>query len=143
MRPDLHPPPSRPAAIVFDLLNPIPFGFLVAALISDVVYANSGNVMWFKAAAWLIAAGLVFAIIPRLIDLVRVWFPGARPRSGHAMAAFWLYLAGIAAAIVNAFVHSRDAYSIVPEGVWLSIATVVLLAIATVLTTLHALKGQP
>ena len=125
------------AAVLFDLLNPIPFGFFVGALIFDAIYANSADVMWFKSAAWLISIGLFFALIPRLINLFRVWFSRARRSTARSKVAFFLYLLGVAAAIVNAFVHSRDAYAVMPEGLWLSILTVALLALSNVLVTLQ------
>jgi len=139
MRSDIVKPLSPAAAIVFDLLNPIAFGFFVGGLIFDVIYAKSPEVMWFKGAAWLISIGLVFAIIPRLINLVHVWFTAGRS-PGRAKAAFFFYLVGVIAAIVNAFVHSRDAFGVIPEGVWLSIATVVLMAIGNVLVTLQQME---
>jgi uncharacterized membrane protein len=130
--------PSKLAAIVFDLLNPIAFGFFVGALIFDVVYAKNADILWMKAAAWLIAIGLIVAIVPRLINLVRVWKPiDGVGRSGDK-AAFWLYLFGIAAAIVNAFVHSRDAYAVMPDGMWLSIVAVGLFVLGNVLVTLQS-----
>lgn len=137
MHPDTHKRSSTTAAVLFNLLNPIPYGFFVGALIFDVTYANSADVLWLKAAAWLIAIGLVVAVIPRLINLVRVWFPGNRRSALRERAAFFVYLLGIAAAIVNAFVHSRDAYAVMPEGMWLSVLTVVLLTVASVLRTLQ------
>jgi uncharacterized membrane protein len=137
LSPDVSKRSSTTAAVLFDLLNPIPFGFFVGALIFDVVYANSAVVMWFKSAAWLILIGLLFAVVPRLINLARVWFPGARPSSARDKGAFFLYLLGVAAAIFNAFVHGRDAYAIVPEGLWLSILTVVLLVASNILLTLQ------
>ncbi len=136
MSPEIHQHPSTAVTVVFDLLNPIPFGFFVGALIFDVVYAMNADVMWFKSAAWLISIGLFVAVVPRLINLFRVWFSGARPSTTHSKTAFFVYLAGIAAAIFNAFVHGRDAYAIVPEGVWLSILTVALLIVSSVLMTL-------
>jgi uncharacterized membrane protein len=137
MRPDQARRRSKTAAVVFNLLDPIPFGFFVAALISDAVYQQSAEILWVKAAAWLIASGLLFAVLPRLINLARVWFR-RRPRPTGELAAFWLNLLGIAAAIVNAFVHSRDAYGAMPEGLWLSVLTVVLLVIANIMLTLQA-----
>jgi uncharacterized membrane protein len=128
---------STTAAIVFDLLNPIPFGFFVGALIFDAVYAGSAVVMWYKSAAWLISIGLFLALIPRLINLIRVWFPGPIQSTAGDKVAFFLYLLGVAAAIVNAFVHGRDAYAIVPEGLWLSILTVVFLVAGNVLLTVQ------
>ena len=137
MSPDIHKRSSTTMAVVFDLLNPIPFGFFVGALIFDVVYANSADVMWFKSAAWLITLGLLFAVIPRLINLFRVWFSHVRPSTAHSKVAFFLYVLGVAAAIVNAFVHSRDAYAVIPQGMWLSILTVALLIVGNVILTLQ------
>ena len=138
MSPVIHKQSSTIVAVVFDMLNPIPFGLFVGALIFDSVYAKSADVMWLKSAAWLISIGLVFAVVPRLINLFRVWFPGARPSTARAKVAFFLHLLGVVAAIFNAFVHSRDAYAVVPEGVWLSVLTVALLVAGNFLVTLHA-----
>jgi len=120
---------SAVANAIYGLLNPIPFGCFVAALIFDVIYAHTAVVLWGKSAAWLIALGLVFAIIPRLINLVQVWITFRRFATGAEKLDFWLNLFAIVAAIFNAFVHSRDAYAVIPEGVWLSACTVILLAI--------------
>jgi uncharacterized membrane protein len=117
---------------VFNLLDPIPFGFFVAGLIFDIIYAKTANVLWVKGAAWLVTIGLLFAIIPQLINLARVWFTKNRVRSSAEIANFWLNVVGIVAAILNAFVHSRDAYAVMPAGVWLSIATVLALGIGRI-----------
>jgi uncharacterized membrane protein len=143
MKQEVQKPGSKAAAIAFDLLDPIPYGFLVGALVFDAIYAESAEVLWFKAAAWLIAIGLLFAVVPRLINLVRVWFPGGGQRAGE-MVGFWLNILAIAAAIMNAFVHSRDAYGVMPEGLWLSCLTVVLLVFAKVVPALqHATARAP
>src|SRR6476660_4168899 len=131
------PHPSIAANAAYGLLNPIPFGCFVAALIFDVVYARSGELLWNKSAAWLIAIGLLFAIIPRLINLVQIWGPSRRAALTSDKLDFWLNLLAIAAAIVNAFVHSRDAYAVVPAGVWLSACTVILLSIGNVLVSIR------
>jgi uncharacterized membrane protein len=128
---------SRPAAAVFGLLDPAPFGMFLAALVFDVVYAKTGELLWMKSAAWLIAFGLIVAVIPRLINLASVWLPRGRVVAGADRVAFLLNLLAIVAAIFNAFVHSRDAYAVIPTGVWLSAATVVLLALANIVTALH------
>lgn len=120
---------SRFATAVFDLFNPIPYGLFVGTLIFDITYAVSGNVFWGKGAAWLVTTALFFAIIPRLINLCHVWIAPRGMVAGIEKLAFWLNLLGIIAAIVNAFVHSRDAYAMVPENVILSVITVALLSI--------------
>ncbi|MGI4855451.1 MAG: DUF2231 domain-containing protein [Janthinobacterium lividum] len=129
MTPTLRRYRSRPATALFDLLNPIPFGLFVGTLIFDIIYAVNADVLWAKGAAWLVTIGLFFAIIPRFVNLGHVWFgPRGTVRKAER-TDFWFNLLGIVAAIVNAFVHSRDAYGIVPENVILSIITVALISI--------------
>lgn len=124
---------SRLATSLFDLLNPIPFGLFVGALIFDIIYAITANVFWGKGAAWLVTTGLFFAIIPRLINLGHVWFGARYTVRNNEKPDFWLNLLGIIVAIVNAFVHSRDAYAMVPLNVILSVITVVLLSLGYIM----------
>ena len=131
------------ANAVYGLLNPIPFGFFVAGLIFDIIYARTAVVMWGKSAAWLIVFGLLFAIVPRLVNLAQVWITGRRTATRADHLDFWLNLFAIVAAIFNAFVHSRDAYAVVPTGVWLSICTVVLLSIGHIVVAVqHSASGD-
>jgi len=123
---------SAVANAVYGLLNPIPFGFFVAGLVFDVVYAKTGTTLWGKGAAWLIALGLVFAVIPRLVNLTQVWITSRRVSTGADHVDFWLNVVAIVAAVLNAFVHTRDAYAIVPAAVWLSVLTVTLIAVGNV-----------
>ena len=135
--------PSSLANAIYQLLNPIPFGFFVAALIFDVVYSQTAEMMWSKGAAWLITLGLFFAIIPRLINLVHVWIPRGRKVAAAERLDFALSLVGIVAAIFNAFIHSRDAYAVVPSGMILSAVTVAFLALSIVVaSTFYAPKGD-
>jgi uncharacterized membrane protein len=123
---------SRLATSLFDLLNPIPYGLFVGTLIFDIIYAVTENVFWAKGAAWLVTVGLIFAIIPRFINLGHVWFGLRYAGKSRERLVFWLNLLGIIVAIVNAFVHSRDAYGMVPLNVILSVITVALLSFGQV-----------
>jgi uncharacterized membrane protein len=127
--------PSRfsVTSAIFNLLDPIPFGFFVAVLIFDIIYVKTANVLWVKSAAWLVSIGLVFAIVPQLINLGRVWFTKRRVRSRGQTINFWLNVVGIVAALVNAFVHSRDAYAVMPTGAWLSILTVLAMGLGRII----------
>jgi uncharacterized membrane protein len=120
------------AESIYGLLNPIPFGCFVAALIFDIIYYETAVMLWDKGAAWLIVFGLLFAVVPRLVNLLQVWVTSRSSASGADKLDFWLNLVAIVVAIVNAFVHSRDAYAVVPSGVWLSGFTVVLLSIGNI-----------
>lgn len=118
------------AQAIFGLLNPIPFGFFVACLIFDITYANTAVDIWAKGADWLIMLGLAFAVIPRLINLFQVWITSRRYATGADRFDFWLNLFALVLAGFNGFVHTRDAYEVVPTAVWLSACTVALLAIS-------------
>jgi uncharacterized membrane protein len=123
---------SRFATALFDLLNPIPYGLFVGTLIFDIIYASNADVFWTKSAAWLVSAGLIFAIVPRFINLGHVWFSPRGSVTSRERLDFWFNLLGIIAAIFNAFVHSRDAYGVVPENVIFSVITVVCLSIGQI-----------
>ena len=127
------PPHRSPVAnAIYGVLNPIPYGCFVATLIFDILYASTAAILWAHAAAWLVTIGLLFAIIPRVVNLVQVWFTSRRFALGADKLDFWLNLVAIVLAIFNAFVHSRDAYAVVPANLWLSAFTVLLLVIAQV-----------
>jgi uncharacterized membrane protein len=120
------------AESIYSLLNPIPFGCFVAALIFDYIYAKTAVMLWDKSAAWLIFFGLLFAVVPRFVNLAQVWITSRRTATRTDKLDFWLNLFAIVLAILNAFVHSRDAYAVVPAGMLLSACTVILLAIGHV-----------
>lgn len=129
----LEPHRSIVAESIFGILNPLPSGCFFAALIFDIIYSRSAEILWDKGAAWLIVFGLFFAIIPRLLDLTRVWITFRRTATRTDKYNFWLNAGAIAFAIVNAFIHSRDAYASVPTGLVLSICTVIALSAGAVL----------
>jgi uncharacterized membrane protein len=122
----------RFARAVYGVLDPIPFGMFAGALIFDIIYEQTGEILWVKAASWLIPFGLIIAILPRFINLADVWIGRRTTATGADKVDFWLNLLAIVAAIFNAFVHSRDAYATMPSGVWLSAATVALIALGQI-----------
>ena len=140
---NLRPEPRRSvvAESIYGLLNPIPFGCFVAALIFDIIYSATAEMLWAKGAAWLIVFGLLFAIVPRLVNLTQVWITSRRTSTRTDKLDFWLNLFAVVVAIVNAFVHSRDAYAVVPTGMWLSVCTVILLSIGNIIVAMERNPG--
>lgn len=120
------------AVSLYELLNPIPFGFFVATLVFDIIYIQSPYQVWNKGASWLITFGLLFAIIPRLINLIQVWVKTNYTVTSPEKIHFWLNALAIIVGIFNAFAHSRDVYAVVPTGVVLSAITVLLIGIANI-----------
>jgi uncharacterized membrane protein len=129
MKTDTAGPRFSITGAIFNVLDPIPFGLFVGTLVFDVIYFRTGYNLWVKGAAWLVSLGLVVAIVPQLINLALVWFSKRRVRSGGQVINFWLNVVAIIAALFNAFVHSRDAYAAMPDGMWLSVITVLAMAI--------------
>lgn len=123
---------SPVAVALYSLFNPVPLGFFVAAWIFDIIYIFSTEIMWIKAASWLITFGLLIAVIPRLINLVQVWIGRSYPQGPATKAHFWAWLLAIILSIFNAFIHSRDAFAVVPAGVILSTLVVLLLLFSNV-----------
>ncbi|WP_034944288.1 DUF2231 domain-containing protein [Erwinia oleae] len=123
---------SRPVGFVYSLLDPVPLGFFVAAWIFDVIYLFSTEIAWTQSASWLIVFGLILAIIPRIISLVHLVKGRNLPGRSALNLHFWLSALAVVLAIFNAFVHSRDAWAVVPSGVILSTLVVLLLLIANV-----------
>ncbi len=101
---------------------------LIAAFGTDYAYYATALWQWANFSAWLITAGLLvtgLAVVLLLIDF-------ATGRAGRLNTGSFLLVAAAALlSLVNAFVHSRDAWtSVVPQGIWLSAATTILLVIA-------------
>jgi uncharacterized membrane protein len=101
---------------------------LIAALGTDCTYALTALWQWANFSAWLITIGLIvllLALFTLLIDFIT-----GRARRLDA-GSFLLVAAAGLLSFVNAFVHSRDAWtSVVPQGILLSAVSTVLLLIA-------------
>ncbi|CCF09720.1 hypothetical protein PANA5342_2327 [Pantoea ananatis LMG 5342] len=119
---------SAVAVTLYALLESVPLGFFVAAWLFDIIYMKTFIILWSISASWLIAIGLVIAILPRIISLIYMFRGSTAPEKTH----FWLSLVAIILAIANAFIHSRDAYAVVPTAAILSTLVVILLLLANV-----------
>lgn len=127
----LRSPRNSPLAVgIVALLDPLPVGFFTAAWIFDIIYIYSTEIAWTQAASWLIVVGLFIAIIPRLINLVQVWVGASYAQTSPLKVHFWASALAIILSIFNAFIHSRDAFAVVPAGVTLSTLVVLLLLFA-------------
>lgn len=113
------------------MVVPIPMVCFIGALLTDLAYVGSANVMWSNFSIWLITFGLIgagLAAVTGIIDYAgdrRV--RAARPATPHMI----LNLSVFVIELFNAFIHSRDGWtSVVPTGLTLSILSVVLLAVS-------------
>jgi uncharacterized membrane protein len=100
---------------------------LVAALVTDIMYARSLLFQWDNFSIWLLLGGLVLAALAGLALILDVALHRVR-------GIDWLRFSGFTAAallsILNALVHSRDAYTaVVPQGLELSLLVSAILVI--------------
>ena len=101
----------------------------LGALVSDIAYSMTYEIQWSNFAAWLIAGGMVFtgfSLIWAFIDL----FHDGRRRGG-GVVYFVLLLITFGLGLVSAFVHARDAWGTMPDGLILSTVIAVTAALST------------
>lgn len=115
---------------IHPMLVPIPIVCFVGTWVTDVVYWRTATIMWADMSAWLLTVGLVVSILVVLAGLID--FLG--DRRIRALRPAWIHGLGnavvIVLSIINAFVHSRDAYtSVVPTGLILSSLVVLILLV--------------
>ena len=117
------PAPFRLLHPLHAILLAFPIALFSAALVSDITYLNTAEIQWTNFSAWLITGGLVFgapALLWALILLIRRGSTGGRDTLVYFLlvAVMWI------AALINAFQHSRDAWSSVgTTGLILSIVS--------------------
>jgi uncharacterized membrane protein len=119
----------RPLHPLHAILLAFPLTLFLGALLSDLAYWRSFHVQWANFASWLIVGGLLvgsFAVLWALIDLVR---SGAARRK-RAAIYFVVLLAMWVLGLVNAFVHAKDAFAIMPEALYLSTIVALLALVA-------------
>lgn len=102
---------------------------LMAAFATDIMYSQNSLMQWSNASEWLIAVGLLFALLSAVALLIDL----ALGRGPISWLDFILLGAAAILSLVNVFVHSRDAWtSVVPQGLWLSGAVTVLILFVAV-----------
>ena len=121
--------PPRPLHPLHALLLAFLFPLFLGTLASDLAYARTFQIQWANFAQWLNAGGLLlggFALLWSLVGLIR-HRGGDRRRLVHAL----LLLAAWVLGLVNALVHAKDAWAMMPEGLWLSAIAAVLALLAS------------
>ncbi|MCA1375842.1 DUF2231 domain-containing protein [Bradyrhizobium sp. BRP20] len=112
------------------MLVPIPITCFVGALLTDIAYVASAEIMWANFSAWLLLAGIVFGVLAAIVGLID--FLGNR--LVRAQAPAWPHLIGnvvvLILSMVNLMIHMRDGWtSVWPSGLALSALTVLILPI--------------
>jgi uncharacterized membrane protein len=118
--------PTQPQQLLHPRLIAPAAALLVTACATDIVYWRTLLFQWNNFSIWLLTAGLVLAAlagVALLLDLAR------RRIGAFAWGRFAGFTVAALLSLLNAFVHSRDAYAaVVPQGLQLSaLVTAILL----------------
>jgi len=112
----------------------------LGAWITDYMYWSSHQVEWSNFASWLLAGALVFcgvALLCAVIDLVR-----AGVRGGGALVYTMVLLATWIVGFIDALIHARDAWAVMPSGLMLSCIVALLACVATWIGFSHLRAGE-
>jgi uncharacterized membrane protein len=126
---DVRSSTIRGAATPFHrVLQSFPIAGFAGALVTDIVYAWTADMIWSDFSAWLLAVGFIFGVLAAIAGLVRLvthW----RLHAGRTSAVYVIgSLIVMILAGFNNLVHSRDAWtSVMPTGLALSAVTVVVM----------------
>lgn len=123
-------------AILLASILPLFFG----ALLSDWAYYSSYQMQWSNFASWLNAGALLFAgsaLLWAVIDFFRADVVRGRLDALYLLVLLATFVLGF----INALVHAKDAWAVMPEGLVLSIL-VFLLALASVWLGFSGQRGS-
>lgn len=115
---------------IHPMLVPIPIACFIGALLTDIAYVASAEIMWANFSAWLLLFGVIFGVLAAIAGLID--FLGNRLVRTQPPA--WPHLIGNAVALIlaifNTMIHMRDAWtSVWPTGLALSVITVLILPV--------------
>ena len=127
---DLQPTAQIARHPIHVMLVPVPITCFIGALLTDIAYWLTGEMMWADFSAWLLVVGLIFGVLAAIAGLTD--FIGNRQIRAQSPA--WPHMLGnlvvLVLAFFNVLIHSRDAWtSVVPTGIILSLITVLILPV--------------
>lgn len=114
--------------VILRILASFPVACFTCALLTDIAYVQTTNIMWTNFSAWLLAAGMAGGVVAAIAGLVSL----ATQRRDRTRQPVVLVVLGsflvLVTALFNNLVHSRDAWtSVMPTGLALSVVTVLFM----------------
>jgi uncharacterized membrane protein len=97
----------------------------LGALLSDYAYWSSYQIQWANFASWLIAGALVFGAVALLCALIGLFSGRRRGLYTLVLLATWVL------GFINALIHAKDAWAVMPAGIVLSVIVTLLACAAT------------
>lgn len=130
-----HVHPQATATIggqpIHAMVSQFPIVCFTLALLSDLAYWGTADLMWQNFSSWLLFAGLVFGALAMLVGIVdffvRATVRASTPAWPHAIGS----LVALALAFLNSLVHAGDGWTaVLPWGLALSALTVVVMIVS-------------
>lgn len=123
-----EPMAGRGGYPILSILAAFPIACFTCALFTDIAYVQTVGIMWADFSAWLLAVGMVGAVVAAIFGLLSL----VTRRRDRAQRPVWLIALGsllvLALALLNNLVHSRDGWtSVMPLGIALSAITVLVM----------------
>lgn len=98
---------------IHPMLIPFPVAFLVATLVSDLIFLRTGNPGWATASLWLLGAALVMAALAAAAGLID-FLGDERIRY---LSAAWHHMIGNVIAVVLALINWYRRYAATEPGI--------------------------
>src|SRR3954465_8784306 len=113
---------------IHPMLIPFPVAFLVATLVSDLIFLRTGNPGWATASLWLLGAALVMAALAAVAGLTD-FLGDERIRD---LSAAWHHMIGNVIAVVLSLWNWYRRYeggdaAVIPTGLLISLIVVLIL----------------
>ena len=145
MNRDITVPAVRiPGHPIFRILVSFPIALFSGALVTDIVYAITADMLWADFSAWMLAVAMVMGGLAAIAGIgALIADRHIRPRRPAGIAIIGSVLV-LAIGLLNNFVHSRDAWtSVVPFGLALSAVTVIIMLITAWLASAPVYEEVP
>lgn len=115
---------------IHPMLIPFPIAFFVGTFACDLVYWSNADPFWFTATQWLLAAGVIMALLAALAGFTDL-LGDARIR---ALRAVWFHMGGNLLAVIveaiNWYIrHDGGMAAVLPTGIILSLIAVLILLV--------------
>jgi uncharacterized membrane protein len=115
---------------IHPMLVPVPIACFIGALLTDIAYWATAEIMWADFSAWLLVVGVIIGVLAAIAGLIDF----LSNRLIREQVPAWPHMVGNLAVLVlsffNALIHTRDAWTaVVPTGLALSIIVVLILPV--------------
>lgn len=117
---------------IHPMIIPFPIAFLVSAFVTDLLFWSTATETWATVSMWLLGAGVVMGLVAALFGFID-FFGDERIRNlSDARLHMIVNLVAVVLALVNWYLRYKSgaAVGVFPFGIWISLATVLLLLVS-------------